>query len=57
MDLVVARPLAMTGLVQYQPKSKRANKKVEDIKTAIALCTQELTSSPCAPVFAVELAS
>ena len=45
VDLAVARTLAMTGLVQYQPKSKSANKEVEDIKTTImALCTQE--SSP-----------
>ena len=45
--VAVARaPLAMTGLVQYQPNAKNANKEVEDIKIAMALCTQRAHLKP-----------
>ena len=39
-------PLAMTGLVQYQPNAKSANKEVEDINIAMALCTQRAHLKP-----------
>ena len=41
VDLVVVRAHTVPGLVQYQSRSKSANKEVETLaKSTMALCTQ-----------------